>query len=216
MNTPPTAPRKLDSFESALLTELRAHVADRPLPETVPEPTRSRPHYRRWAAGLAVAAAAATAFVVGSPGGPAVNAAFAVTQEADGDVVATIHELEDAAGLEAALRAAGIDAHVSYETIPARAQEAADELPNEFGPYAVPDELYEWVPADGSGPDCAAEFPFTNVLSFTHEGGDYVLRIPADSVLQDRPIAITTQASSDVQAFFAGDRPGQICGVIAD
>ena len=111
MNTPPT----LDRFETKLLDELRAHVATRPEVATPPPPAR-RPHRRgRWAAGLAAAAAAAMAYVVVSPGGPAVSPAYGVDQQADGDVVVTIHRLEDAAGLEAALRELGIDANVSFD-----------------------------------------------------------------------------------------------------
>jgi hypothetical protein len=109
VNTPPT----LDHFETALLEELRAHVAERPATEAVPQrPRRTR---RRWAAGLATAAAAATAYVVVAPGGPAASPAYAVTQDADGDVVVTVHRLEDAAGLESALRAHGIDASVDFD-----------------------------------------------------------------------------------------------------
>ena len=156
MNTPSTAPRDLDQFESALLTELRGQVAARPEPAAVPA-LAVRPHHRRWAAGLAVAAAAATAFVVGFPGGPAVNPAFAVAQEADGEVVATIHELEDAAGLEEALRAAGIDAHVSYTR--SRPGLSSTSLPagTGAGPYATALETRSTsLAADGSGPDPAA------------------------------------------------------------
>ncbi len=77
-----------------------------------------RPHHRgRWAAGVLAAAAAATAYVVVSPGGPAVSPAYAIDQQADGDVVVTIHRLEDADGLEAALQEHGIDAEVGFNPI---------------------------------------------------------------------------------------------------
>lgn len=108
MNTPPT----LDRFETALLEELRAHVAERPATAPAAPPRRTR---RRVAAGLAAAAAAATAYVVVSPGGPAVSPAYAVSEDADGDVVVTVHRLEDEAGLESALRAHGIDASVDFD-----------------------------------------------------------------------------------------------------
>ncbi|HWM74424.1 MAG TPA: hypothetical protein VNQ53_11820 [Nocardioides sp.] len=192
MNTPPTAPRELDSFESALLTELRAHVADRPVPDTVTEPTRSRPHYRRWAAGLAVAAAAATAFVVGSAGGPATSPAYAVAQEADGDVVVTIHRLEDSEGLEAALHEKGIDAEVSFEEWPPGVSHEfsdGDHMFRFWGPGVTPVPNPTLPGNEPDAPACGLEAG--DPATLTQEGDSWVLRIPASSPLQDRPVSIT-------------------------
>lgn len=99
---------QLDSFESALLTELRRHAAEQP--STAPVPTRRR---RRLAAVSLAGLAASTAAVVGlaTLGG---SPAYAVSTNGDGDVVVTVHRLDDAAGLEEALAAKGIDADVSY------------------------------------------------------------------------------------------------------
>ena len=100
---------RLDQFESALLTELRRYAAEQPAP--APVPVRRR---RRLAAVSLAGLAAGTAAVVGltTLGG---SPAYAVNTNADGDVVVTVHRLDDAAGLEKALAAQGIDADVSYD-----------------------------------------------------------------------------------------------------
>ncbi|NYJ00916.1 hypothetical protein HNR19_001614 [Nocardioides thalensis] len=99
----------LDGFETALLGELRAHVASR-------RPSPARPGLRRrLAAGAAIGTAiAATAGVLLLRPDPA----FAVDAQSDGDVVVTITSLEDADGLEAALREQGVDAEVDYSADP--------------------------------------------------------------------------------------------------
>ena len=51
--------------------------------------------------------------------------------------------------------------------------------------------------------------------TLTHEGDDWVLRIPADSPLQDRPVQITTGADGQLGAFYAGSEPGSYCGVVS-
>jgi hypothetical protein len=105
----------LDGFETALLAELRQHVATRQ-----PTPAR-RPRLGR---RLAAAGAALGTAVAVTAGGLALrpDAAFAVDPQADGDVVVTIHSLKDADGLESALKAQGIDAEVDYSA-------TAPELP---------------------------------------------------------------------------------------
>ena len=84
--------KTLDSFESALLTELRDVVAEHP----------PAPRHRRLVAGIATVAtagaAAVLALVLISP-----NAAYAVDRDESGDIVVTIHRLEDADQLEADL-----------------------------------------------------------------------------------------------------------------
>lgn len=100
----------LDGFEAALLAELRDHVASRG-----PAPARPRRRRRLTAAGAALGTAiAATAGVLVLRPDPA----FAVDTQSDGDVVVTITSLEDADGLEAALREQGVDAEVDYSAEP--------------------------------------------------------------------------------------------------
>lgn len=215
MKTPPTT-APLDRFESALLDELRDHVATRSVPELT---TPQRHPRRRVVAGVAVAAAAATAFVVASLGGPGASPAYAVEQTADGEVVVTISRLEDSAGLERALRDKGIDADVDYDPTngdgepgPAR-EEMTDEHPQEGteeGGFVT-----EGQPAESHGSEvdpggCGAGGPAT----LGQEEDDWVLRIPAQSPMQDRPVQITTRPGGDLVAFYAGDTPGAYCSVV--
>jgi hypothetical protein len=246
--TSPTNPRDLDGFESALLTELREHVASRPATETITETstetttaavTRPR-HHRRWAAGLAVAAAGATAFVVASPGGPGASPAYAVSQESDGDVVVTIHRLEDSAGLEAALRDHGIDADVSWQPPPVGEHGvitymlrggSAEDMPQdeaEGAPEGGGKSFnYEAEPEGGGKgnqaqapdgqvadlPDCGAGAAEPATLN--HQDDDWVLRIPADSPAQDRHIVIGTASDGTLMVAFAGDDPGSYCAFLS-
>jgi hypothetical protein len=233
MNTPSS----LDRFESALLTELRAHVATRPATAgPAPEAPRPAPR-RRWVAGLAAAAAAATAYVVVSPGGPAVSPAYAVAESANGEVVVTVHRLEDAAGLEAALREHGIDAEVSFDP--------EDHLENHV--FQFPDDAPPPAPGEGAGgttlreqdgsdgprlESSDEEGPVSSVepsdenpgdpggcgsdkeiSTLTRDGDDWVLTIPADSPLQDREVQITTSADGDLAVGYPGDQPNSYCGV---
>ena len=105
----------LDSFESALLAELRTHVAEQPARQAEPRGTRGR-RVRRFAVGAVAAGLAASVVGVVSLGGHGgASPAYAVELDGDGDVVVTVHRLDDAAGLEKALRAKGVDADVSYD-----------------------------------------------------------------------------------------------------
>ena len=105
----------LDSFESALLAELRTHVAERPARQLEPRRPRGR-RVRRLAVGAVAAGLAASVVgVVGLGGHGGASPAYAVELDGDGDVVVTVHRLDDAAGLEEALRAKGVDADVSYD-----------------------------------------------------------------------------------------------------
>jgi hypothetical protein len=100
------------NFEDRLLLELRS---------LVPPPSagrgQQRPPWRRprfvFAGGLtAVLATATTAGVVLLSAGT--QAAYAVTKNADGTVTVEIDSLSDAAGLQAKLRAVGVNAVVQY------------------------------------------------------------------------------------------------------
>ncbi len=92
------------TFEDRLLTELRHVVATRPAPAT---PRRGKLIALAATAGAAIAAAVAVALGGGS-------AAYAVEPGADGSVTVSIHDLSDAAGLQSALRDAGVPAVVTY------------------------------------------------------------------------------------------------------
>jgi hypothetical protein len=96
----------LDSFESALLVELRAEVAERA--------TGGRPPVRRRMVPLTAAAAVMTIAVVGVVT-PRPDAGYALDRQADGGIVVTIHELSDADGLERALAKEGVTAEVTYD-----------------------------------------------------------------------------------------------------
>lgn len=102
----------LDSFESALLSELREVVAER----SADPPRRRRKPLLVAAAAAATVAASVGAVVFGfGTGGPApASAAYSVSAENDGDIVVTIRRLDDAEGLEQALAEHGITAQVSY------------------------------------------------------------------------------------------------------
>lgn len=98
----------LDTFERTLLRGLRHHV------ETgAPAPTR-RPQRRRIgllpAGGLVATAIAA--FLVAP--GLGTNPAYSVEEGNAGRIEVTVNRLEDAAGLEAALRDVGVRAVVEY------------------------------------------------------------------------------------------------------
>ena len=106
-------------FEERLLHELREVVAQRPAPSpasalaSAPRRHRTRGRYvLAGAGGLAAALAAVVLF--GGSGGP--EAAYAVTPRADGRVSVKISSLSDAAGLQRALREAGVPAVVRYGT----------------------------------------------------------------------------------------------------
>lgn len=102
----------MTNYEERLLQELRGVVEARPL-------DRGRRNHvwrgRRLAlaggiAALLAAAATAGAFFLSA----GTQAAYAVTRNADGTVSVEVDSMSDAAGLQAALRAAGVNAVVEY------------------------------------------------------------------------------------------------------
>jgi len=92
------------TFEDRLLTELRHVVASRP--------ASAAPRRGKLIAVAATAAAAIAAAVAVALGGG--TAAYAVEPGANGSVTVKIHDLSDAAGLQSALRDAGVPAVVAY------------------------------------------------------------------------------------------------------
>jgi hypothetical protein len=189
---------------------------------------RPRRRLRRIAvAATGVAASVVAVFVVGGSGG---SPAYAVDQNSAGDVVVTIHRLDDASGLEQALNAKGIDAAVSYDPD----QSGTTAMLGSNGPGSD-------VPAPGSGPSeggltrqhegqggavtsgpgpsgdgddpCGPIHPAPARLS--HPGDDWVLSIPAVSPLQDRHVVIGTGPDGTLSVQYAGSQPGYMCGLMS-
>jgi hypothetical protein len=104
-------------YEERLLTELRA-LAERNAAEAPPEPAyRGRGVARRpklALAGLAGGACVASVAIAFSGGDGRGSTAYAVQPHDDGSVTIEIKRLEDAAGLEDELQAAGVPAKVDF------------------------------------------------------------------------------------------------------
>ena len=100
----------MSNFEDRLLADLRGLVQEQPAPSG-----RRRLGGRRLAlaGGLATAVAAAATAGVFFLSADA-KAAYAVTKHADGSVTVEVDSLTDAAGLQSALQAAGVNAVVEY------------------------------------------------------------------------------------------------------
>lgn len=107
----------LDTFEAALLTELRGAVGqaataasqDHRVPARAPHPR----HRRRWQVLVGAMAAAALGVALLVPNlGP--TPAYAVTGRNNEEVRVKVNRLEGAGGLEQALRERGIRADVTY------------------------------------------------------------------------------------------------------
>ena len=105
-----------ENFESRLLGQLKAHVAERgdeaARREAVDQATSRTPVWRRRGPRLALAgvlalAAVAVALIVAA-GGSRTSTAFAVEPRPGGGVTIKIFSLEDASGVEAALKEAGM------------------------------------------------------------------------------------------------------------
>jgi len=223
---------RLDTFESALLTELRREVAEHPGPVAAPAVARRPGRRLRLAAvGTAgIAASVVTVFGLGSGGG---SPAYAVEKTSAGDVIVTVHRLDDADGLEKALRAKGIDADVSYDADgygptfgigpdgepvggvgpaagadPGGGEQGQVEIQGEDGPGHTESGPRAAQPGDdpcGLGGDPA---------TLTQQGSDWVLTIPADSPLQDRHVEIGTDSTGALSVAYAGDEPNSMCGMV--
>ncbi|HEY2354589.1 MAG TPA: hypothetical protein VGH79_06810 [Gaiellaceae bacterium] len=99
----------MTNFEERLLVQLRGLVPTEPAPRA----TRHRPRRRALVGGLTVAllaAASAGVFVLST----GAKAAYAVTKNPNGSVTVEVDSMTDAAGLQAALQAAGVNAVVEY------------------------------------------------------------------------------------------------------
>ncbi len=152
----------MSNFEERLLVELRGLVS------TKPRSTGQRWGGRRLAlAGVVAAgfAAAATAGAFFLSAGA--QAAYAVTKNADGSVTVKVDSLTDAAGLQAALENAGVNAVVAYLPAGKMCQQ----------PWFTPAGRTGGTESGGVGPNPDGTTSFTI-------GGD----IPADETL-----VVTTQ-----------------------
>jgi hypothetical protein len=110
-----------DDFESRLLGHLKAIVAERgdeASPREAVAPAPRPPAWRRRGPRLALVGALALAAVavvlIVSAGGSRSSTAFAVEPRPGGGVTIKIFSLEDASGLEAALKEAGIRSQVTW------------------------------------------------------------------------------------------------------
>jgi hypothetical protein len=102
----------VSNFEDRLLGELRGLVVAPAVDRGQRRPLWRGPRLALAAGLVAVLAAAASAGVFLLSGGT--QAAYAVTENADGTVTVEIDSLQDAAGLQAKLQAAGVNAVVEY------------------------------------------------------------------------------------------------------
>ena len=233
MTHPPTsAPdtEPLDSFESALLTELRRQVVEQPVGAPVPPRRRRRRVLAAATAGLAASVVAVVGF-----GGAGGSPAYAVDVDNDGDVVVTVHRLDDAAGLEKALRARGIDADVSYDADLTDSPHTVGIGPDGemLPPDALPPPSEGAVTEERGSTTSGGEDAEGHVTSsqgkpppddlcglgaspadLSKQGGDWVLRIPAGSPLMDRPVQIGTDAQGSLSVLYGGNEPGSFCGVM--
>lgn len=149
MNVSPTVPPPpFDAFESALLTRLRAVVAELP-----PVPVRPARLRRRWLTPAAVALVAAFALVLG------VRAlwptpAFAVTGTNDTEVVVKVYRLDGVDALEAALAKRGVPADITY--LPSGKQCAegryVDVTPRGTALSVSADRFWVTIPSHAVGP----------------------------------------------------------------
>lgn len=181
----------MNTFEQSLLTELREHVATR-----TPGPVRStRARRWRWAAVPAAAAAAVTAVVV-AVSGP--TPAYAVDESGD-DVVVTVYRLDDAAGLERALREHGVAAEVDYDPDvsdpaegPGDGTDDGGSLDSATGPEQGTERRQESEstadgPVDGSAPRIET--------SLSEDA--FTLRLDREAIPENQVLHLTTMGSVD-------------------
>ncbi|HJQ04907.1 MAG TPA: hypothetical protein VJ872_05660 [Nocardioides sp.] len=199
----------LDTFDRALLTELRQVAA-----ETAVAPKRRTG--RRWAfASGGVAAAAAG--IIGLSATLGSGAAYAVDDTSNGDTVITIHQLSDAAGLEKALADHGIDATVDYDGSALTSTPAGAKLqPAPGGQSSGGTRIGKGSATSGSiqvggtatGQDGKSTSPcgdFTHMpftTDMTKEA--YTITIPADSVLRTSDAELEITTTGDLGEQFAG------------
>jgi hypothetical protein len=102
----------VSNFEERLLGELRSLVAVPPADRGQRRPSWRRPRFALAGGLAAMLAVSAVAGVFLLSAGT--QSAYAVTRNADGSVTVVIDSMTDAAGLQAKLQAAGVNAVVEY------------------------------------------------------------------------------------------------------
>jgi hypothetical protein len=103
-----TAPER---FEDRLLHDLRQIVASRPAPAAIARRRPQRTHLALGGVGITVAT---VAIAVIATSGSVTPSAYAVEPGSNGTVTVSIRGLDDAAGLQSSLRAAGVPAVVDF------------------------------------------------------------------------------------------------------
>ena len=207
-------PTQLDTFETALLSELRREVAEHPA--TAPAPRRAPRRRLKVVVAGAVATAAATVAAVGLiGGGPTASPAFAVDVNPDGSVDVAVFRLDDAHGLEVALAQHGIDATVQFVPTP---EGTVPDFPMPESSYLSPKAPgYDSCGID-DGPGPAMLLP-REALERTHtmpsgpefEDAEYVLNIPGDSPLFERPTTFAVGSPGSFSVAYPSSVPGKNC-----
>lgn len=205
---------ELDTFETALLAELRTVVADR-------APTRHRKRTLTLSSVAASAAAAAVGigFAVGGS-----SPAFAVHRGADGDISVTINRLDDASGLQGALAAQGVTAEVDYNhpiTLKTTDGRTIDVIPltgkhGSPAPHAGTTSggaMIQLGAAEGGDFDCSFGKGGHVTLDAVDDG--YRITIPHESVLARTPLHITTTETPGHHARLAVGTDDDRCIQIA-
>ncbi len=204
---------QLDSFETALLTELRREVSEHP----APAPARRRHPRRRLrlvAAGAVVSAAATVAAVGLTGGGPTASPAFAVTSDADGSVRLAVFRLDQGAALEAALADHGIDATVHFVA----SDPGGFPVVEDQGPFLhdPPGPDNSCGIDDGPGPAMLQKDGLLGAARPQPDedlavGGGYTLEFPAGSVLFDRPVTFYIGSPGSMMLVYPSSPPGGRC-----
>ena len=185
----------LDTFETALLGELREHVADRRTTSTAPTSWR-----RRLVALAAVAATAVAGFALRP------DPAFAVDAK-DGDIVVTISSLEDADGLEQALADKGVTADVDYESeVQPPPEDLTDQEERDSKGGGV-------ITEKGQSPtlDHEPKGECVNAISTSMSDGAVTFRFPKSAADSDSVLKIMTAGSADGPSSIAIRWEGDPC-----
>jgi hypothetical protein len=144
-----------DNFEERLLAHLKAEVAERGVAAAgVPTTPAWRRRTPRLVLGAAGATASVAAVLVFSAGGGNTSRAFAVEPQDGGGVMVKVYSLEEASGLEEALKDAGIQAQVSWLPTGMACRE----------PHYTPSHVQ--LPGGGTQGNMGFEGPSTSGLTF--------------------------------------------------
>lgn len=189
----------LDGFETALLAELREHVVSR---RPVAAPPRRRRRLTAAAAVLGTAVAATAGALALRP-----DPAFAVDAQADGDVVVTITSLKDAGGLEAALRAQGVEAEVDYSAEPlvppppgaggGTGEQSLERETEDSGGQLTHREGTPGAPDTDCAPEEDGGEPVQSTVSVEQTDDGITFTLSHDFVDSDAEISITTSGEVD-------------------